>query len=72
MESLGEAGGEGPTLSQSSSEKGEEQAPSLETQSQERDESLLGVPLEREDKWSRRYPSFKRDQIAALRKGVGG
>lgn len=26
----------------------------------------------REDKWSRRYPSFKRDQIAALRKGVGG
>lgn len=35
VESLEEAGGEGPTLSQSSSEKGEGQTPSLETQSQD-------------------------------------
>lgn len=40
VESLGEAGGEGPTLSQSSSEKGEGQTLSLETQSQEREMAL--------------------------------
>lgn len=39
VESLEEAGGEGPTLSQSSSEKGEGQTLSLDTQSQERDGS---------------------------------